>query len=56
MSVEISREFLSDNWPARSLCAASVSVLGHGQSLIEVMCSVVLSLVLLIICRLAGVG
>jgi hypothetical protein len=42
MSVEISREFLSANWPPRSsLCTASVSVLGLGQSLIEVMFSFV---------------
>jgi hypothetical protein len=42
MSVEISRDFLSDSWPPRgSLCASSVSFLGPGQSLIEVMSSFV---------------
>jgi hypothetical protein len=57
MSVEISREFLSDDWPPRSsLCAASVSVVGPGQSLTEVMFSFVVFFLLwieLLVCRLA---
>ena len=59
MSVAILQEFLSDDWPPRSgLCAASVSVVGLGQSLIEAMFSFVAFLVLwivLLVCRLAGV-